>query len=291
MDHAGTGVPPLTAPTVDLHLHSTASDGSLPPADVVRQVAAAGIAAMALTDHDTTAGVAEALAEGERVGVRVVSGCEFSVAAPWGEMHLLGYFLPLRDPTLDEFLVRCRDGRVVRARKIVAALQEAGVTIDFPEVEAEAAGGAIGRPHVARVLVRRGAAESLDDAFNRYLGRGRIGYQPKVLPSLREVARLVHEAGGLVSAAHLRDRATRSTLSGLKAHGLDAVETRHPSHSPELRDRIAATAAGLGLLTTGGSDWHGGNGSDHPQSQPGSEAVPLAWLESMDLRRQELVAR
>lgn len=291
MDHAGAGVPPLTAPTVDLHLHSTASDGALAPADVVRQVAAVGLAAMALTDHDTTAGVAEALAEGARLGVRVVSGCEFSVAAPWGEMHLLGYFLPVDDPTLEAFLARCREGRVARARKIVAALQAAGVAIESEEVEEEAAGGAIGRPHVARVLMRRGAAESLDDAFHRFLGRGRVGYQPKVLPTLREVATLVHEAGGLVSAAHLRDRATRSTLSGLKAHGLDAVETRHPSHSPELRDRIAATAAGLGLLPTGGSDWHGGGGSEHPQSQPGSEAVPLAWLASLDLRRQELVAR
>ena len=263
----------------------------LPPAEVVRQVAEAGLAAMALTDHDTIGGVAEAVAEGERLGVWVVSGCEFSVAAPWGEMHLLGYFLPVGDPVLDSFLAHCREGRAVRAWRMVAALQAAGVAIEPEEVEREAAGGALGRPHVARVLVRLGAAESLDDAFNRYLGRGRVGYQPKVLPSLRDVAALVHQAGGLVSAAHLRDRATRGTLATFKAQGLDAVETRHPSHSPELRERLAVTAAGLGLLTTGGSDWHGGGGSDHAQSSPGSEEVPLAWLTAMDLRRQELVAR
>lgn len=286
MDHGGPGVPALSAPAVDLHLHSTASDGALAPAEVVRHAARAGLAAMALTDHDTVAGLPEALAEGERLGVRVVSGCEFSVAAPWGEMHVLGYFLPVGDAVVEDFLARAREGRASRARRIAGALRSAGVAIEDAEVEAEASGGAIGRPHVARVLVRRGTVASVDEAFNLYLGRGRPGYVDKVLPSFREVADLVHQAGGLVSAAHLRDRASRGFLAGLQAQGLDAVEALHPSHAPEVRARIVATAGRLGLLTTGGSDWHGGGGSDHSQSAMGSESVPAAWLEAMDARRE-----
>lgn len=271
---------------MDLHLHSTASDGAFAPAEVVRHAARAGLAAIALTDHDTVAGVAEAVAEGERVGVRVVSGCEFSVAAPWGEMHVLGYFLPTGEGEVEAFLAEAREGRASRARRMVSALRTAGVAIETDEVEAEAAGGAIGRPHVARVMVRRGAVASVDEAFNLYLGRGRPGYVDKVLPTLRDVAALVHRAGGLVSAAHLRDRATTSLLRSLQGQGLDAVEAWHPSHSPEVRTRITATAERLGLLTTGGSDWHGGGGADHAHSAMGSESVPAAWLEAMEARRE-----
>lgn len=247
--------------------------------------------AMALTDHDTIAGVTEAVAEGERLGVRVVAGCEFSVAAPWGEMHVLGYHLPLGDAEVEEFLVGARAGRATRARRMVGALQAWGVDIENEDVEAEAAGGAIGRPHVARVLVRRGKVESVDEAFNLYLGRGRPGYVDKVLPTFREVAELVHRAGGLVSAAHLRDRATKGFLSTLQRDGLDAVEALHPSHSPDARARIQANASALGLLTTGGSDWHGGGGADHSHSAMGSESVPVAWLEAMDARRETQAAR
>lgn len=284
MDLPRPGVPALSQVTVDLHLHSTASDGAFPPAEVVRHAARAGVAAIALTDHDTVAGVAEAAAEGERLGVRVVSGCEFSVAAPWGEMHVLGYHLPVGEGEVEEFLHRARTARVSRVHRIVAALRAAGIGIDAEEVEAEAAGASIGRPHVARVLVRRGAAESVNEAFDRYLGRGRPGYADKVLPAFTEVADLVHRAGGLVSVAHLRDRATRGFLASLQPLGLDAVEALHPSHAPEVRTRIIATAERLGLLTTGGSDWHGGGGADHQHSAMGSEAVPLAWLEAMDAR-------
>lgn len=242
---------------------------------------------MALTDHDTVAGVPEAVAEGERVGLRVISGCEFSVAAPWGEMHLLGYFLPTGNDEVEAFLVGCRNHRLTRAGKIVAALQAWGVDISLDEVVAAADGGAIGRPHVARVLVRHGTVESLDEAFNLYLGRGRPAYQDKVLPPLAEVAALVHRHGGIVSAAHLRDRATRSTLLAFKEQGLDGLEVLHPSHPPELKPRLAALADRLGLVPTGGSDWHGGVGADNARSAPGSEPVPLAWLEAMEARRPE----
>lgn len=291
MDHARAGVPPLTAGTIDLHLHSTASDGALAPSEVVRRAAAAGLAAIALTDHDTVAGVAEAVAEGNRLGLRVLAGCEFSVAAPWGEMHVLGYYLPDGEGELAEFLASRRALRETRAERIVAALRANGVAIEVDEVVAEAGGGAIGRPHVARVLHRQGVVASLDDAFHRWLGRGRPAYVAKSLPALGEVTDLVHRHGGLAVAAHLRDRATRPTLAAFKQQGLDGVEVLHPSHPPDLRPRLATLAATLGLLVTGGSDWHGGEGNEHAASAPGSEAVPAAWLEAMDTRRLELAAR
>lgn len=283
MDHTRIGVSPLSFPlSVDLHMHSTASDGVLPPAGVVRRAAQVGLAAIALTDHDTVGGVAEATAEGERVGVRVVSGCEFSAAAPWGEMHVLGYFLPIDDPTLNEFLKRCRGDRIRRAREMVQGLQAWGVDVTFDEVVAEANGAAIGRPHLARVLMRRGKVASVEDAFREWLGRGRPAYVDKRLPAFHEVAALVHSVGGIVSAAHLKERGTRATLTAFRDEGLHAVETRHPGHSGEVRARLTALAAALGLLRTGGSDWHGDEVGEGTHAMLGSQSVPPEWLELMD---------
>ena len=180
VDDARLGVPPLSsALPIDLHMHSTASDGVLPPAGVVRRAAELGLGAIALTDHDTVDGVAEARRRGSVLGVRVVSGCEFSTAAPWGEMHVLGYFLPADDPTLNAFLVRCREDRVRRAREMVEGLQAWGVDVSFEDVAAEAGDAAIGRPHLARVLVRLGKVASVEDAFREWLGRGRPAYVEK----------------------------------------------------------------------------------------------------------------
>jgi predicted metal-dependent phosphoesterase TrpH len=283
VDDARFGVPPLnTALPIDLHMHSTASDGVLPPAGVVRRASELGLGAIALTDHDTVDGVAEALAEGERRSVRVVSGCEFSTAAPWGEMHVLGYFLPADDPTLNGFLVRRREDRVRRAREMVQGLQAWGVDVSFDHVVAEAGNAAIGRPHLARVLVRLGKVTSVENAFREWLGRGRPAYVEKALPTFRDVADLVHSVGGIVSAAHLKERGTRINLTAFRDEGLDAVETRHPSHSGDTRARLTALAAALGLLRTGGSDWHGEENGEGGHAMLGSQAVPSEWLESLD---------
>jgi 3',5'-nucleoside bisphosphate phosphatase len=249
---------------------------------VVRRAVELGLGAIALTDHDTTAGVAEAQAEGARAGLRVISGCEFSTSAPWGEMHLLGYFLPIDSPVLEAFLVRCREDRVRRGREMVEGLQAWGVDVSFEDLAAEASNAAIGRPHLARVLVRLGKVASIDDAFHQWLGRGRPAYVEKNLPTFREVAELVHSVGGIVSAAHLKERGTRAVLTAFKADGLDAVETRHPSHSGEARARITALAATLGLLRTGGSDWHGEENGVGSHAMLGSQEVPLEWLESIE---------
>jgi predicted metal-dependent phosphoesterase TrpH len=272
---------------VDLHVHSTASDGSLPPEAVVERARAAGLSAIALTDHDTLAGVPAAVAAGERAGVRVIGGCEFSSAAPWGEMHVLGYFLPSHSPELESFLERSRADRVRRAREMVTRLQRLGVPLEFDDVLVQARGGAVGRPHVARAIVRQGSASGISDAFDRYIGRGRPAFVDKVLPAFREIADLVHSVRGLVSVAHIKERGTRSFLERLRREGLDAVETRHPSHDPELRARLTDIALRIGLLRTGGSDWHGDPEPGETHGALGSQQVPIEWLE----RLEELRAR
>lgn len=289
MDHARRGVSPLNEAAggaVDLHLHSTASDGGLPPEDVVARAAGAGLTAVALTDHDTVAGVPAARAAGDRLGVRVVAGCEFSVAAPWGEMHLLGYFLPPDSAPLGAFLEQCRADRIRRARVMVDRLGSLGVGVSFDRVLAAARGGALGRPHVARAVVEAGGARDQNEAFDRYLGRGRPAYEPKTLPALERVAALVHGLGGVVSAAHLKDRGTGPALGRLQREGLDAVEVRHPSHSPEQRNRLEAAALRLGLGRSGGSDWHGEGMMDGEHSAPGSQQVPAAWLDDLERRSE-----
>jgi predicted metal-dependent phosphoesterase TrpH len=270
---------------VDLHLHSSASDGAFPPGTVVRRAAAAGLIAVALTDHDTLAGVPAAIEAGDQLGLRVVSGCEFSVAAPWGEMHVIGYFLPPGSAALERFLVDCRADRARRGRAMVERLHRVGVALGEADVLAEAEGGAIGRPHVARALVRRGHVSTVGEAFDRYLARGRPAFVDKTLPTFAAVAALVHQVGGIVSAAHLRDRATRPLLEALRAQGLDAVETRHPSHDPDQRARLTDLALELGLLRTGGSDWHGESLGDEDHGTIGSEQVPLEWLERIEAAR------
>lgn len=268
--------------TIDLHVHSTASDGSLAPEAVVKRALAAGLGAIALTDHDTLGGIPEALAAGERLGVRVIGGCEFSAAAPWGEMHVLGYFLPSDSPVLDAFLERCRADRVRRAQAMVEQLQRLGVEVSFEHVLDESRGGAVGRPHVARAIVRHGSAIDLGDAFDRFLGRGRPAFVEKTLPAFRAIIELVHQAGGLVSVAHLKERGTRAFIERLKGEGLDAVETRHPSHDPDLRARLTDIALKLGLLRTGGSDWHGDPEPGVTHGTIGSQAVPREWLDRLD---------
>ncbi len=240
-----------------------------------------GLSAIALTDHDSVAGVAEAARAGERLGVRVLSGCEFSTSAPWGEMHVLGYGLDPAYPGVEQFLVRCREDRVRRGRAMVEGLQAWGVAVSFEDLAAETGSAAMGRPHLARALVRLGKVASVEDAFQQWLAKGRPAYVEKRLPSFGEVSDLVHRAGGVVSAAHLRDRATRPTLTSLRAEGLDALEVRHPSHSPELRDRLAESARVLGLLCTGGSDWHGDEDPEASHAMIGSQEVPGEWLDRL----------
>ena len=270
---------------IDLHCHSTASDGVLPPGDVGQVAATLGLTAMALTDHDTTAGLAEAHAAGGRLGVDVVGGCEFSVGVEWGEMHLLGYFIAPGDPEIEAFLTWARGDRSRRARDMISRLTSLGLAVSYDDVLRESGGGAVGRPHVARALFQRGHVQTIQQAFDRYIGRGRPAYVEKNLPSLTTVADLVHAKGGIVSAAHLKSYGTLANLGQLKVQGLDAVETRHPGHSGDQVANITNAALALGLGRSGGSDWHGESEAAGAHSQLGSQQVPDEWLADLRARR------
>ena len=278
MDDRGNGLPPLTHDLGDLHLHSTASDGTLAPAEVVRHAHGVGLAVIALTDHDTVAGLPEARAAAEPLGLRVLTGCEFSVAVSWGEAHLLGYQVREDHPALGRFLSEMQARRTERGLAMVAAIVACGVKIEFADVEAIAAGAPIGRPHVARALIAAKVCRTFDQAFDRFLGRGRPAYMEKRLPSVEEVTNLVRSAGGVTSMAHLKDRATKAHLTTFQAQGVDGVEVFHPSHSGPVRTGIERLARELGMLPTGGSDSHGEAAVSPSHSVIGGVRIPMDWV-------------
>lgn len=254
---------------------------------MVRRAAEVGLAAVALTDHDTLAGIPAAQAAGLALGVRVVPGCEFSVRAPWGELHLLAYFVVTDDPALERFLASARAAREARGTRMVEKLQQLGVEIDLEDLAYQARGGAVGRPHVARALVDAGVVDDFYEAFERFLARGRPAFVEKPLPALRDVADLVHGAGGLVLAAHLGERGQETPLRAFLADGLDGVEVRHPSHSKAVEARLRKIARRLDLAISGGSDWHGDD--DLGVHAPlGGLGVPAEWLAELERRRSDL---
>lgn len=267
---------------VDLHTHSTASDGEVDPAQVVAHAASVGVGTLALTDHDTLAGIPAAAQAGQAHGVRVIAGCEFSVEVWWGEMHLLGYFLPIGDPELDGFLNEQRQCRSVRAATIVDRLNGTGVALSLEDVMRESVGAAVGRPHVARALVVAGAVPDVATAFDRYLGRGCPAFVAKDLPELAAVTSLVARMGGLTSAAHLGRRASRTTLARLRDLDVDGVEARHPSHDDTVTAKIERLGGELGMVLTGGSDWHGDQSGHNNARGLGGIDVPGAWVEILD---------
>jgi len=269
---------------VDLHMHSTASDGSRSPAEVVRAAKRASLVAIALTDHDTVAGLAEARAVGEELGVRIINGVELSAVEGESETHLLG--LHLSDTNvLERGLTELREMRGRRAARIVELLQSQGVQVTLDDVLLQAGTGAIGRPHVARALVADGWAVDVRDAFDRYLAAGRPAYVAKDQLGMRDAIAMVHAAGGLALLAHPGPAATRERLEALLALGLDGVEVKHPSHSPQDTARIRTLSEQLGLLPSGGSDWHGAG--DGPRTI-GMMHVPMEWLTRQDERVEAL---
>lgn len=263
---------------IDLHTHSTASDGARAPEDVVREAARQGLGAIALTDHDTVDGTAEAVRAGGASGVRVIVGIELSAVEQNTETHILGLHLAYLED-LERRLIELRDLRRERAKVIVERLNNLGVRIDFPAVLEQAGPGAIGRPHVARAMVAEGWATDLRDAFERYLGDGKPAYVPKERLTLADAIRLIRCAGGLAILAHPGAYATRERLTHLIEIGLDGVEVRHPSHSSDEMGRLLGLVQHFGLLPSGGSDWHG---TIEGGRQLGMMRVPAEWLARQD---------
>ena len=247
---------------IDLHTHSRVSDGSDTPAGVVDLAAAHGCSAVALTDHDRLDGVPEAVARGGALGVRVIPGCELSCQWDPGTMHLLVYFVEPGDGPLAEELVRLQDARDRRNDRMVQRLAELGLPVTMDAVRAEAGGPGIGRPHVAAVLVANGAAESIQDAFDRWLAKGRPGYVPKDRLRVEDAARLARRSGGVTSLAHplslgVEPAALERVVAELAAAGVTGLEATYGRYSPEERAGLAALARRHGMVATGGSDHHG----------------------------------
>ena len=265
---------------VDLHSHSTASDGALAPHAVVETAVAAGLAAFALTDHDTLAGVPAAQDAGRRLGIRVVAGVELSLMDGDREVHMLGLHIARVD-ALQAELEAVRDSRKSRAEEIVARLNRLGVPVTVDAVFSEAAGGAVGRPHVARALIAGGWVRDQREAFDRFLGAGRPANVEKQRIAVADGIRLIRECGGIAIIAHPGADGRRERIEPLVALGLDGLEVRHPGHSAEDMLRIEALADHFGLVKSGGSDWHGASAGPRVL---GGMRVPREWLDLQDAR-------
>ncbi|HEX9130417.1 MAG TPA: PHP domain-containing protein [Gemmatimonadaceae bacterium] len=271
---------------VDLHTHSTASDGTVAPEGVIEAAERCGLTALALTDHDTIDGVPAARVAGERLGVRVVAGLELSAFQEDNEIHLLALHVT-HIGALETRLSELRTGRYTRAQKIVEKLQTLGIPLTLDEVLLQSNGGAVGRPHVARALIARGVVQDFREAFTRYLGTAGSAFVARERVSIEDAISVAHEAGALAIWAHPGDGGRRERLEPLVAAGLDGLEVKHPSHSAEDVKRLQALADFFGLVPSGGSDWHGA--PDGPR-RLGIMNVPVDWLERQDAKLAALGA-
>ncbi len=248
---------------VDLHTHSIESDGTDAPAEIVAAAARAGLSAVALTDHDTLSGIPAARAAAAGAGLELVSGAELSVDWDGGTMHMLCYFLdPERPGPLQERLGEVRDARAGRNRGIVARLRELGMEVTWDEVAAEAHSGVVGRPHIAAVLVAKGHAESIPDAFERWLAAGRPAYVDRYRLGWQEAAELARAEGAVPVVAHPHTLGVNAgeygrAFAALSAGGVRGIEAWYGEYAPPVREHLAAIAAELGMVATGGSDYHG----------------------------------
>ncbi len=250
---------------VDLHMHSNASDGTENPAELIDHAEALGLEAVALTDHDTVSGLPEFLAAAKERKVEAVPGVEISTSISNREIHMVGLFVDHKDKTLVEFLEKIRVNRNTRNETILRKLNSLGYEINMEELQAEAGGDSIGRPHIAAILIRKGYFENNAEAFERCLRRGRPAYCRRELPSPEESIKRIHHAGGVAIWAHplYRNKYTRSHVRGvlkkLVPLGLDGIECFYTGFTTRQTDTIIELADQHGLLLSGGSDYHGKN--------------------------------
>ena len=283
--------PPSGYP-IDLHAHSSRSDGVHEPADLVRLAAARGVRVLALSDHDTLAGVGEALAAGERLGVRVIPAVELNTESSWGDLHLLAYFLDPRDSALETRLRWLRENRGRRIELMVERLGALGYPVSIDRVREIAAGGAslrsqgplsLGRPHLAQALVEAGHVESYDRAFETLISNDSPAYVQRVGLSPLEAVQLTAEHGGVASLAHPRTvRNLIEVLPELVNAGLAGLEVYYPSHDAAATASLRALAQAHDLIPTGGSDFHGRGGRERAL---GSSYVPPESVPSLERRR------
>lgn len=247
---------------IDLHLHTTHSDGSLPPAEVLALAHKAGVTALAITDHDITDGIPEAMKIGADLGIEVIPGIEISSQWEDGELHILGYFIDWQDQTLNRHLAGLRASRHRRNPLMVRKLNELGLELTYEEVMALAGTESVGRPHIARLLMEKGYVQSAKEAFDRYLGTGKAAYAPRELPEPAEAIGWIRAAKGIPVLAHptwvrLDETSLLKLCETLKAAGLMGIEVHYSTHKRAQTEEYLNIAKRLGLLVTGGSDFHG----------------------------------
>lgn len=276
---------------VDLHTHSNASDGELSPRELVRAAARAGLAAVALTDHDTLDGLEEALEAGREEGIEVVPGCELSVTDASRELHLLGLWVRPGGRELAGMLETLRRDRLERNKIIVEKLTALGIPIEYAEVEGLAR-GTVGRPHIAKILVERGVVRDYEAAFRQYLGRQGRAFAPKRQLSLATAAQVLADEGATVALAHpyllgVNGREFENLLRRYKACGVDSLEAYYTDHSPVRTREYVTLAERLDMGVCGGSDFHG---SVKPGIRlgvgKGKLGVPVAVLDALKARRR-----
>ena len=277
---------------IDLHTHSSISDGALSPRLLVKQASEIGLSAIAIADHDTVDGIDEALKAGIEFGIEVISAVELSVDHETGSMHLLGYFIDFHDPELLSILNRLKSAREVRNLKIISYLNELGYSITVEEVLELSPDGTYGRAHIGQALMRSGEFRDMDEIFDKLLGPRAAAYYNRFRLPLREAIRIIHSTGGLAVWAHpgLHENKLENMLARLKSWhegGLDGIESDYFNHSLELRDRLRNLAVEYGMIYTGGSDFHG---SIKPQNKlgcgPGGLPVGPECLAQLKDRRK-----
>ncbi|RMG54801.1 MAG: PHP domain-containing protein [Acidobacteria bacterium] len=276
---------------IDLHTHTSISDGTLSPTELVRAAQEKHLEAVAVTDHDIVDGLPEALAAGREIGLLVIPGVEISADSRAGSMHILGYFIDYRDASFRRALQQLRQYRNERNPKIVAKLNQLGMALSYEEVKAKAGRGAVGRPHFAQVLVEKGYVRSTQEAFDKYLKAGAPAYVDKKRLAPAEAIELIHRAGGLAVMAHpvrlkVRDEQDLAALiQEVVDCGLDGIEAYYSDHSRELTRWLLDMARRFDLLVFGGSDFHG----DHKPHIDlgvgrGDLAVPVELLKPIERR-------
>ena len=251
--------------SIDLHTHTTASDGSFTPSQLVRHAKEKGLRALAVTDHDTIDGNKEALNAGEREGLEVVPGIEISVDYSPGSMHMLGYFIDTESQRLQEKLALLQDSRSDRNPKIIEKLNALGLDITYDEVVEASGGGQVGRPHIAQVLLQKGYATTIQEAFDKYLGKGAPAYFDKFRLNAEDAIAMITDAGGVPVLAHpftlkcTNQGELEELIKHLTGHGLQGIEVYYTEHNEKQISRYRLLAERNNLLLTGGSDFHGAN--------------------------------
>lgn len=288
----------MTPERIDLHTHSWISDGTDSPAELVAKAAEAGLTVVALTDHDTFAGLDEATAAGQRAGIRVIRGMELSCSSAGESVHLLAYGVDESDQELSAEMDTVRDGRTGRVAGVLAKLAELGVPVTEAEVMTHVGDSpSVGRPHIADALVARGHVADRKEAFDRFLADGGPAHVPRYTIAIDRGIDLVRAAGGVAVIAHPWSRGREASMpaeliSSLVAeHGLAGIEVDHQDHDGPTRARLRDLAASLPVLTTGSSDYHGTGKTDHDLGVNTTDPAMLAELDRrMGMRSAQPVA-